>query len=212
MPTPAPGFSVRPYRSEDLGSLYNICLKTGDNGEDATHLYNDPQLLGHLYAAPYAVLEPDLTFVLEDAEGVCSYILGAFDSKAFDERLGREWLPGLRERYPQPAGNPQTWTRDERMINGFYEDRSDNDDLLPDYPSHLHIDLLPRAQGRGNGHALMETLLAALKSKGSPGVHLGTSPRNVRAERFYKKMGFHELKRQEPHVLVMGKRLAAGSL
>jgi len=212
MSTPAAGFSIRPYRREDLDALYDICLRTGDNGEDATDLYRDPQLLGHLYAAPYATLEPDLTFVLEDAEGVCGYILGAFDSRAFDERLEREWFPRLRERYPQPASDPETWTKDERMISGFYEDRSDSDDLLPDYPSHLHIDLLPRAQGRSNGRALMETFLAALKSKGSPGVHLGTSPRNRRAERFYLKMGFHELKRQEPHVLVMGKRLVAGSL
>lgn len=207
MPTPAPGFAIRPYRPDDLGALYDICLKTGDNGEDATHLYSDPKLLGHLYAAPYAVLEPELTFVLEDAEGVCGYILGAFDSRAFDERLEREWFPALRKQYPRPASDPETWTRDERMVNEFYEDRSDNDDLLTAYPSHLHIDLLSRAQGSGNGRALMETFLAALKREGSPAVHLGTSPQNVRAERFYLKMGFHELKRQEPHTLVMGQHL-----
>ena len=67
------------------------------------------------------------------------------------------------------------------MINEFYEDRLDSGDLLGEYPSHLHIDLLPRAQGRGNGRALMETFLAALTERGSPGVHLGTSPQNVRA-------------------------------
>lgn len=207
MLTPAPGFSIRSYHPNDLDTLYDICLKTGDTGEDATELYDDPKLLGHLYAAPYAVLEPDLTFVLENSAGVCGYILGALDSREFDERLEREWFPALREQYPQPASDPKTWTRDKRIINGFYEDRSDNDDLLTDYPSHLHIDLLPHAQGRGNGRALMETFLEALKAKGSPGVHLGTSPQNVRAERFYKKMGFHELKRHEPHSLIMGKRL-----
>ena len=207
MPTPAAGFSIRPYQPNDLNALYDICLKTGDTGEDATHLYDDPRLLGHLYAAPYAVLEPDLTFALEDAEGVCGYILGAFDSKAFDERLELEWFPELRERYPRPAGNPETWTRDERIINEFYEYRSDSDNLLENYPSHLHIDLLLRAQGQGNGRALMETFLKTLKAKGSPGVYLGTSPQNRRAERFYIKMGFHELKRQEPHTLVMGKHL-----
>jgi len=212
MPTPAASFSIRPYQTGDLNALYDICLKTGDNGEDATHLYRDSQLLGHLYAAPYAVLEPDLTFVLEDAEGVCGYVLGAFDSKTFYERLECEWFPPLRAQYPRPKGDPQGWTKDERMMNEFYKKRSDNDALLSEYPSHLHIDLLPHAQGRGNGRALMETFLAVLKSKGSPGVHLGTSPRNVRAERFYKKMGFHELKRHEPLVLVMGKRLVAGSL
>ncbi len=207
MPTPAPSFTVRPYRPEDLNALYDICLKTGDTGEDATDLYRDPKLLGHLYAAPYATLEPDLTFVLADDEGVCGYILGAFDSRVFYERLGREWFPGLRERYPEPGGDPKTWIRDERLIKQFYKDDSDDDALPKDYPSHLHIDLLPRAQGSGNGRTLMETFLEALQAKGSPAVHLGTSPQNLRAERFYKKMGFIELKREAPHTLVMGKRL-----
>ncbi len=203
------GFSIRPYRPDDLDALYDICLKTGDSGEDATHLYDDPKLLGHLYAAPYATLEPDLTFVLEDSSSVCGYILGAFDSKVFDERLGREWFPALREQYPKPGGNPKNWTRGERVMNEFYEYAPDDDKLLTDYPSHLHIDLLPRAQGRGNGRALMETLLRTLRREGSPGVHLGTSPQNLRAERFYLKMGFVELKREAPHTLVMGQRLLA---
>ena len=204
MPAPAPGFTIRPYHPEDLDALYDICLKTGDTGEDATHLYDDPKLLGHLYAAPYAVLEPDLTFVLEDGAGVCGYILGAFDSKTFYERLEAEWLPPLRKQYPEPTGDEESWSRDERLIHQFYHLGAT---YPPDYPSHLHIDLLPRAQGSGNGRALMETFLAALMDKGSPGVHLGTSPKNVRAERFYLRMGFHELKRREPYHLVMGKHL-----
>lgn len=206
------GFTVRPARAGDLEALYDICLKTGDNGEDAAHLYRDPKLLGERYAAPYAVREPELTFVLEDGASVCGYILGAFDTKTFDDWLEREWFPPLRERYPRPTGDPEFWTRDERLINAFYEDRSDDGDLLGEYPSHLHIDLLPRAQGRGNGRALMETFLAALTERGSPGVHLGTSPQNVRAERFYLKMGFEELKRDEPYHLMMGKKLVARSL
>lgn len=207
MPIPAAGFTIRPYQKEDLGALYDICLKTGDTGEDATLFYSDPKLLGHLYAAPYAVLEPDLTFVLEDSEGVCGYILGAFDSETFYKRLKHEWFPPLRERYPESTGDSESWTRDERLIKQFYKDDTEEDALLKDYPSHLHIDLLPRAQGSGNGRALMETFLAALAAKGSPAVHLGTSPQNIRAERFYKKMGFHELKRLEPYTLVMGKHL-----
>ena len=83
MPTPAHGFTIRPYHPEDLDALYDICLKTGDTGEDATHLYDDPKLLGHLYAAPYAVLEPDLTFVLEDGAGVCGYIWAHSIQKRF---------------------------------------------------------------------------------------------------------------------------------
>ena len=207
MNTPATS-TIRPYRPKDLNALYDICLKTGDTGEDATHLYRDPKLLGHLYAAPYAVLEPDLTFVLEDSAGVCGYILGAFNSETFYERLETEWFPPLRERYPKPSGDESGWIRDERIVKQFYGEPPESP-FLGAYPSHLHIDLLPRAQGSGNGRTLMETFLAVLIEKGSPGVHLGTSPKNVRSEKFYLKMGFHKLKRQEPHTLMMGKRLVA---
>jgi ribosomal protein S18 acetylase RimI-like enzyme len=206
-PNPAPGFSIRPYHPNNMDALYRICLETGDTGEDATHLYTDPKLLGENYAAPYATHEPDLTFVLEDGGGVCGYILGTLETETFDRWLEAEWFPPLRERYPQPTGDREAWTRDERIIQQFYEARSFNAALLGEYPSHLHIDLLSRAQGNGNGRALMETFLAALREKGSPGVHLGTSPQNVRAERFYLKMGFKELKRVEPYTLVMGQKL-----
>jgi ribosomal protein S18 acetylase RimI-like enzyme len=63
------------------------------------------------------------------------------------------------------------------------------------YPSHLHIDLLPRAQGRGYGREMIERLLTALRARGSPGVHLGLSARNTRAFAFYGRLGFRELTR-----------------
>ena len=43
---------IRPYRPSDLDELYRICLLTGDAGQDATALYQDPRLLGHIFAAP----------------------------------------------------------------------------------------------------------------------------------------------------------------
>jgi len=40
---------IRPVSQADLDALYEICLRTGDAGEDATHLYSDPRLLGEIY-------------------------------------------------------------------------------------------------------------------------------------------------------------------
>jgi RimJ/RimL family protein N-acetyltransferase len=61
------------------------------------------------------------------------------------------------------------------------------------YPSHVHIDLLPRAQGRGLGRAMMAAVLALLRQRGSPGAHLGVSLPNVSAQGFYRKLGFQPL-------------------
>ncbi len=207
-------FALRPYQPRDLEAVYDICLKTGDSGEDATHLYDDPKALGHLYAGPYATLEPELAFMLEDEAGVCGYILGAFDTKTFYQALLSEWLPRLQQDLPDPAGDPEGWSRTERLYHimhhpleagyaTFYP-------ALRPYPSHLHIDLLPRAQGRGQGARLMHTLLDTLSERGSSAVHLGMSSTNTRAEGFYKKLGFTELLRVgsgDPHALYLGRQL-----
>jgi ribosomal protein S18 acetylase RimI-like enzyme len=71
------------------------------------------------------------------------------------------------------------------------------EELLPHYPSHLHIDLLSRLQKGGNGSRLIRTLLDALREKGSPGVHLGVGIRNQNAIGFYRHVGFQELVREE---------------
>jgi hypothetical protein len=61
---------IRPYRPADIDALYQICLLTGDGGQDATSRYHDPNLLGHWVAAPYGLFEPSLAFVAEDTSGV----------------------------------------------------------------------------------------------------------------------------------------------
>jgi ribosomal protein S18 acetylase RimI-like enzyme len=190
-------FRIRLYQPRDLEALYEICLKTGDSGKDATGLYKDPSLLGKLYAAPYAVLERELCFVLEDDIGVCGYILGALDSDFFYRRFVNEWLPTVLPDYEEPQAKWDELSPDEKLIKQLYEFDAEADEALKDYPSHLHIDLLPRAQQQGQGKKLMQTFLGCLKSKGSSGVHLGLGINNDNAYAFYKRMGFIELERDE---------------
>ena len=92
--------AIRPYQPGDLEDLYRVCVQTADNGGDATALFEDPMLPGQIYAAPYALFEPSLAFVAEDQAGVGGYILAALDSRAFGQRLERDWWPALRTRYP----------------------------------------------------------------------------------------------------------------
>ena len=104
---------VRPYRPGDLDALYRICLLTGNDGQDATSLFHDPRLLGHLFAAPYGLFEPSLAFVAEDAQGVGGYILGALDTQAFEESWRASGgpscalaIPTPRPPFPQSSGHP----------------------------------------------------------------------------------------------------------
>lgn len=184
---------IRPYAPADLEIVYEICLKTGDAGQDATHLYHDPKVLGHMFAGPYVTLEPELAFVLEDEMGVCGYVLGVLDTERFHQQLAQQWLPPLQAQYPDPQGDPENWTRDEKAYHNLHHPKLDLPPALKPYPSHLHIDLLPRAQGQGHGRQLMQTLLQALRERGSVGVHLGLGKTNIRALRFYQKIGFRLL-------------------
>jgi len=201
-----PPFNIRRIGPGDVDAVYEVCLRTGDNGADAAHLFDDPLALGHIFVGPYLKLEPGLAFVLEDAQGVCGYALGALDSKWYYEAYRTTWLPEIRQRYPEPTGDPARWSRSQRVYDEYYHP----DIFLPEpydsYPSHLHIDLLARAQGRGLGPEMMTTLLRELAAKGSPGVHLGMGATNQRAHRFYTKFGFHELARVSD-VLYLGKEL-----
>ena len=203
---------IRPYLPSDFDAVYRVCLHTGDAGHDASHLIDDPAILGHLYVGPYVTLEPELAFVLEDEQGVCGYVLGALDSGAFFRRYREEWLPPLQARYPDPPGDPSTWSPMERLYHHLHHPRAKFPAELADYPSHLHIDLLPRAQARGNGRRMMRRLLAALRERGSHGVFLGVSPKNHRAIAFYKKLGFMQLATAAEHsadTLYMAMPLAA---
>ena len=67
------------------------------------------------------------------------------------------------------------------------------DELAARYPSHLHINLLPRLQASGHGSQLIKTLITALRRQGSRGVHLHVPRANQRAAGFYRYLGFTEL-------------------
>lgn len=182
--------SVRPYRPGDLPALYDICLKTGDNGGDATHLYADPRIIGDIFAAPYGVLQPDCAFVAEDDEGVAGYILGTPDTRAFEARLEAEWWPNLRARYADTESIP-TWTRSREQWDAYYIHHPPPNPpvCIEAAPAHLHIDLLPRLQGRGVGKALMDHFLNRIGGR----AHLGCQALNVRAQRFYDRYGFRRI-------------------
>lgn len=182
---------MRPYRRADLDALYDICLRTGDAGGDASRLVDDPRLLGEIYAAPYAVLEPEHAFVVDDGSGhAAGYVLGALDTRAFEDACEREWWPALRARYPEPRNGDRL---DDLLVALIHHRHRQVDEVLATHPSHLHIDLLPHLQGSGWGRALIERLFDELRARGSTGVHLGVSVRNLQAIGFYEHVGFTEL-------------------
>ncbi|MFC4855630.1 GNAT family N-acetyltransferase [Actinophytocola glycyrrhizae] len=195
--------TIRTYQRADEQVLYDICLRTGDSGEDATDLYRDPRLLGEVYVGPYLRFPAALALV-GDEDGVAGYVLGVPDTVAFELWCEQSWWPALRTRYPLgtfPAESP-----DDRIVRLIHHPPTASPDVVERFPAHLHIDLLPRLQGRGDGRRLLTALLDGLASAGAPGIHLGVARANERAIGFYKRMGFTETEAYT-HSLVMARPL-----
>ena len=195
-----PDFSIRSYKSADTSAVYEICLKTGNSGQDATHLFSDPLVLGHIYVGPYMEFEPQSVFILEDDQRPCGYIMGVLDSQTYYQWMHSEWLPKIRVNYKKPTGNPDTWDETAKITDLLFHPGSQR--LLPDYPAHLHIDLLSRAQGKGQGKLLMDRFIDYLKYNKIPGLHLELSSNNDRAFNFYRKYGIEELDRDNESIIM----------
>lgn len=188
--------TVRQGCPGDLNALYEIALATGDGGDDASALYRDPKLVGHIYAAPYAVLCPDTVFVACGGEGIGGYIVGTADTRAFEAQLEKAWWPRLRAIYPKTGAGEAG--PDARRIKMIHHPACAPDAIVARYPAHLHINLLPRLRGCGVGRALMERWLRAAREQGARGVHLAVGAHNIRAIYFYGKAGFRELHAPPP--------------
>ncbi|MHA6298827.1 GNAT family N-acetyltransferase [Devosia sp. CAU 1758] len=194
---------LRAYTPADLDGLYSICLQTGDSGQDATTLHNDPQLIGHIYAAPYGVLEPDNVLVAEDETGVAGYIVGTYNSDAFAQRLDREWWPALRTRYTGATGMT---TADKGRIAAIMKPQQSPPDLVAAYPAHIHMNLLERLRGQRVGTRLLQGWIDRARANGVSGIHLGASTTNSGGIAFWTRSGFTPL-REEPGVLWFGMNL-----
>jgi len=196
---------IRPYQPDDLDELYRVCVQTADNGQDATSMFRDPRLPGHVYAAPYALFEPSLAFVAQDAGGVGGYVVAALDSQAFEQRLERDWWPALRASHPEPSQDLAAGlSRPEQFaLRAIHHPWGTPDELARGFPSHLHINLIRRLQGQRMGRQLIATVISALRDQDSHGVHLHVGHGNQRAAGFYRHIGFAELPADDVHVFAM---------
>ena len=182
---------IRPYQTEDQDAVYDICVRTGASGSDARGHYSSEALLPDVFAGPYLALEPCLAFVLEDAGRVVGYVLGTADTPSFVTAWRERWLPRVAPRHPPPSA-PARPTDAWVLSLLHHPERMLAPELVP-HPAHLHVDLLPEAQGAGHGRRLVETFLAAAARAGARSLHLGTGAGNARAIRFYERLGFQRL-------------------
>lgn len=194
---------IRPFRSGDESALADVCVRTADAGADATGILDDDGLWAEIFVLPYVARHPDLAWVVETADGrVVGYIVCAPDTDAFEEWFRSEWWPA---RAPRPLAG--SGSRRQADILRYASARGTAPSPFADrYPAHLHIDLLPEAQGTGFGRRLIDTLVGELRGRGIRGLHLIASADNAGAVAFYPRVGFAPLP-SEPGVRAFGMTL-----
>jgi GNAT superfamily N-acetyltransferase len=194
---------IEPAGVHDLPGAYRVCLRTGDAGRDATGLYRDPDLLGHVFVGPYLARGRGTQLVVVDEGGVAGYLLSADDRLDFDAWAAATWWPPLRTRYPLAGdGSP-----DAELIRHIHAPEPAPAEVARMFPAQLHIDLLAHVRGTGLGRALVERLLSDLRDRGVEGVHLGVDPGNANGIGFYEHLGFRAIGGAAGELL-MGLRLA----
>lgn len=188
------GYRLRRALGSDHEAMCEVCLRTGDSGQDASAREDDPSLLGMIYAVPYQAHAPDFAFVVEGPTGVCGYVLGTPDSAAFYATLEAEWFPPLAARVPDPGPDETLWQGSDELRHAIHHPALLYPEALHAFPAHGHIDLLAPARGRHIGARSLRYVMAQLGAAGAGGMHLQVSPRNFGALKFYGTLGFAPLR------------------
>ncbi|CAE6339673.1 unnamed protein product [Rhizoctonia solani] len=189
-------YSVRPVTPADRPMLSRICLLTGDAGQSAEGQYHYPELLGLVYAELYAVVKPWFGFVLVD-EGtgdVVGYIIGTPDTRLFEKNIEKDWYEALRGKYTKDPYPGDSTSADKHMINLIHKPDTAPEEIITVSQAHIHIDLLPAAQGQGWGTKLIGKAVGYLKKQGNDSLFVGIDSRNTRARSFYLAIGFESVK------------------
>lgn len=183
---------VRGYEPGDRASLRALFDRAGaDSVVD--------QLWGHadseaaVYLEPYIEHEPESLLVAERDGGLVGYLTGCLDTARFpgeSERMERAIRDHRLFLRPRVMGFFARGLVDVAMSRLRREEQIEDGFLDPRWPAHLHVAVQADARGSGAAEALMRRWLERLEDEGVPGCHLQTSVENLRAVRFFTRMGF----------------------
>jgi ribosomal protein S18 acetylase RimI-like enzyme len=189
--------------------IEDIAYRTRFMGEHSEAFWRHRKSWVAIWIAPYLEGEPESTFVATVDGHIVGYLTGCVHTERFrgpDAVMMRNVMRhGLLYR-PSVAGFMWRATLDQvrdrwrghEAISGELHD--------PRWPSHLHMNLLAEARGRGLGRALIESWFEHLKEAGSPGCHLSVIQENRRAVSFFTAMGFELHGTQTPIPGMRGRR------
>lgn len=181
---------TRRYCSKDRKCIQNICIETAPSEMKDSDKKREFLLLR--YCNYYIEKCPDTCFVAEKDGNTVGYVICCPDAVQFKREFPK---------FVQKSGN----------LNFSQKIQCFGDSILylpfkAKYPAHLHIDILPEAQRKGNGKKLIKALTEELKKQGKCGIMLAVSADNINAIKFYRALGFKTILRI-PGTYFLGKHI-----
>jgi ribosomal protein S18 acetylase RimI-like enzyme len=170
---------------------------TAAGGSSAQALHDHGELPGLVYAVPYVKLPTTFGFVMvnDKTSEVVGYVLGSSDTRAFEREAEKHWWPALRAKYPVDGPGKVTGKEtDMGYMKLFQEMHTALEASIAFSPAHLHINILLEYQRQGWGKKLIGSVVEHLRGKGVEGVWVGLDPNNADAKKFYRKLGFEDIK------------------
>lgn len=166
---------IEMYTPEYKKSMEDICIATASERARTQQRHHDFTLL--MYCDEY--LDHEKALMLMGKGKPVGYILCAENYAQWKQNMAAyaDKIEALGDPYPAHV-------RDAFEMYGAF---------AADYPAHMHIDILEKYTGGGNGTALFLALAEMLKKDGVKGLMLGVDLHNKRAVSFYQKMGFAPL-------------------
>ncbi len=198
-----PEIVIKQARLDDLADLYFVTLKTGNSGSDATALYRNDQMLGEVFVGPYVTHASETSNLLSQSGKTVGYGVCVLDTELFQNICKKNWWPKLQVKYAELKHTIE----DDWLVREIFFPTLSPTEILIDFPSHGHIDLLPEIQGKGWGRKMMAQMEKQLQELGSPGFHLRVSSYNERGLQFYAALGYTKLLQVGDEVVV-GKRFS----
>lgn len=102
--------------------------------------------------------------------------------------------PPLRAACAKPnAALRSGWNADEHCWHSIHTPDKVPDKVYTAYPAHLHMNVLPHAQGRGLGRGLLQAWIDKAVTFGASQAHIGAHPDNDKGLGFWRKMGFRDI-------------------
>eukprot|EP00914_Ancora_sagittata_P000666 GHVO01001791.1.p1 GENE.GHVO01001791.1~~GHVO01001791.1.p1 ORF type:complete len:265 (+),score=31.08 GHVO01001791.1:304-1098(+) len=190
-----PLLTIRPYTPQDKAAVYEVCLRTCDDGADGTDIFPDHlDLIGDKLIGNFLCDSTEYCFVVEDAAGICGYALACIDAKESINRLHDHWVPAMCEKYPKPAST-EGLNPSEEIIASFHVHQSPVVDTAT-YPSCVRLDFLPErvlAVDPNVPRRALASAVGALKVNGSHGLFVEVNVGDASTSEMYSKLGFGQV-------------------